>query len=879
MEESVDARLARAFLAAPNGMIVVDRDGVIVATNRRAAEFMRCHGQDLLGNLARDMVDPADLARNLPAMSRLWREPGATVTMQMALRDVDGNRLPAEIKASHDPVSGDVVMYIEDLHDRLQVQARLETLSRYDAITGLPNRRSILDQIGHHLADASPARPCAVLAVDVDRFQAVNDLFGQEAGDWVLATLGERLGSVVGHADVGRLGADEFVAVVPDVPDAAAAFAIARQLQDAASQGMSRNGVPLRLTVTVGIALAGEPVDPASLIQRAEIALHRARAAGRSADLAESADVAEAVRDLRLETALQAAVHDDDLDVAFQPLIDMAGEVVAVEALVRWPGSGVSAGQIIEAGERAALIVRVGEWVLDHALAALPALSAAAGRDLRLNINWSTRQLNRGGLVETIRTACDRHGLDPSRVCVELTETAAMLDQAATVQTLRDLAALGVRVAVDDFGMGYSSFAYLRDLPVDEVKLDRTFVQRAGTDASAADVLDGMSRLCRGLGLDVVGEGVENSHELELVRNAGCTYWQGYLGARPMAASELVEKLAAWPDRMGFALGSDEDAAAADADERDVLQAVRGLLRYDGSDVAGALAHLLAVLVDALGCDVGVAWTAETGAVGHGLAVTDAVGAALARSVSRGGQCVQHAVADDLPGDLVRRAGIRSWFALPLHGRDGAVLVAHTGDRDFSGIAQRLARTVLESSDVLFNSASAKERLRREAAQAATEARTDGLTGLLNRTGWEEAVDHRRQVPAPTGVVICDANGFKALNDTLGHASGDRLLRRIAGQIARCTPPGGVSARLGGDEFGVLVPGAADDVLAGLAHRLREALTMTVPETGGTATVAVGTALAIAGDDVDAAIVRADAAMYAAKASRGPRSRRVGSAG
>lgn len=974
-----------AFQGAPAGMIVIDRRGRITQMNPRAVELAGA----LVGREAIELVASTDRGSAIARIVELWQVGHTEADLRCEVLDGRGATVPVQVHASRQPGGNHVVLYLDDVRDRLAVDARLDLLTRFDAVTGLPNRSSITEQISAMLADVGCDGMVAVHAVDVDRFRVVNDQMGHDVGDLVLSTLGRRLVEVAGAGNIGRLGADEFVVALPCVSGQAEAVSVAERMQEVASAPMTLDGVVVRVDVSIGVALAKGGGSPAAeLIQQAEIALHRARANGARLDVIDGADAAAAVEDLQLETRLEAALDGGGLAVAFQPIVATQGEVTGVEALVRWPGTELGASQVIAIAERSSQIRQLGAWVLDRSLAALEELSAAAGRPLRLSVNWSARRLHFDGLPGLVAAACARHGVDPSQVCIELTETTAMLDRAATVRALQELRSLGVTISIDDFGIGYSSFAYLQDLPVDEVKLDRSFVQQAGVEQQGVDILEGMSRLCRGLGLAVIGEGVENEHELAIVMASGCTGWQGYLFARPMASADLAALLRLRsadqvPDELtdldrrltaaglvdvlvfkrivdgryahiggrgrgeGWAgivevdlagepqvakllrrggqavhcadapfhvlgpyyatsaavleigdqlvvLGHPtqrleaEDLAAAAlaiaraavaevvavspakplADELEVLQAVQSLLNFGGSGSAEALAHLLAVVVASLSCEVGLAWLPQTGAVGHGIEITDRTGARLAEVIRAGPRCVQHAMPEDLPDGLVRRAAIQSWYAVPIHEVGGVVLVGHTdaGPRGFTGLCQRLGRTLVDSSSVLFRSAAAREDLRREVAMAATEARTDALTGLLNRKGWDEQLGAHSRSGA-CGVVVIDLNDFKELNDRYGHGAGDSALRDVADLLTSVAPSGAVIARTGGDEFAILLLDVSEDETDAVGDRLSGRIHITDPLIDMVVTVAVGTAWTPGGAQLPHAVTGADRMMYVDKAA------------
>jgi diguanylate cyclase (GGDEF)-like protein/PAS domain S-box-containing protein len=545
----VPARLAVAFDAAPSGMAVLDRSGRIVAANQHVADLVGRTTADLVGTRGSDHTSVEDRERTRVRLADLLEGRIDRLSIRADLTHADGRAIPVTLTAARVPSEqgggGDMVLHVEDHRRLLEVEAQVDYLSRHDATTGLPNRTAITDRIGEALRGAGEHRPVAVLAVDLDRFQAVNDRLGHAYGDHVLATIGSRLAAVLGHGNAGRLGADEFVGVIAAVRDVDEALRTADAVRAAVAQPIEVADVVLHVSCTVGVALEpSRSAPPGALVQRADIALHRGRRAGRTVDVADEQDAIDAVRQLDVEAEATELVRGDRLDVAFQPIQSVDGRIVGVEALVRPVGTDTSPGAFIAAAERSELIIDVGRIVLDRALAAMPALDRAAGRPLVLSVNLSARQLHDPSTAEAILAAAARHGHPTEQLCVELTETAAMSNPDATIATLTLLRDAGVRVAMDDFGIGYSSFSYLRDLPIDEVKVDMSFLHRAAVDPGARKVMEGMISLCQGMGLETVCEGVEDEHHREVAVAAGCTRWQGYHSSRPLPAAELCAVLA-----------------------------------------------------------------------------------------------------------------------------------------------------------------------------------------------------------------------------------------------------------------------------------------------------------------------------------------------
>ncbi|HUG86626.1 MAG TPA: EAL domain-containing protein [Euzebya sp.] len=542
-----EARLVSAFAAAPSGMVLLDHDGLVVHANRLLTEILQIGSGELVGRHARDLVHPDDYQPHLPTLRQLWHAPDTRAHMNVRLLGGRGQQIPVQISAANVAGHGgrfDVVLSVADMRELRRIEAKVAYLSRFDAVTGLQNRRSIHQAIAQALENAHSNCQIALLTVNIDRFQTVNDRLGHAWGDHVLATIAARLSSATAHARVGRLGADEFAVIVPCLEDDEQPLRLAERLRAAIARPITAGGTLVHVTGSIGVAVeTAGGTDADSLIQRADIALHRARRTDRWIDQADEADAGAVRRQLEVEAQIAHAVHTDAIDVAFQPIWDVEDRIVGVEALLRPHDVAISPAALVAAAERSGLIVDVGRMVVDKALALMPVLEEAAGAPLRLSINISARQLQEPSLAEDLLAAAAASGLSPDRLCVELTESAAVADIRATAEIMTRLRSAGATVAIDDFGIGYSSFSYLRDLPVDEVKIDRSFVQRLGTDLASAQVLRGMIELCRGLGLEVVCEGVETSHQRGGVIQAGCHRWQGFLGSRPLPALELASVL------------------------------------------------------------------------------------------------------------------------------------------------------------------------------------------------------------------------------------------------------------------------------------------------------------------------------------------------
>jgi diguanylate cyclase (GGDEF)-like protein len=417
----------------------------------------------------------------------------------------------------------------------------------HDPLTDLPNRSLVLDRAEQILARARRLDvPATALYMDIDCFKQINDRYGHRAGDEVLRQVGARLKTVLRENDtVGRLGGDEFVMLVDSVGLDAAPELVAERVLDVLRQAMTlpqSEHPPISITASVGIA-TGQPPSAEDLLQDADLALYKAKEAGKDQyAMFESAMHTAAQDRMHLEIDLAQALAADQFFLVYQPMLSLKSKrVVGVEALLRWrhPTSGViPPDDFIPVAEDSGLIVPIGRWVLQHACEQGAALHQM-GYPLNISVNVSARQLERIEFVEEVRSALHESGLDPGALTLEITETVLMRKPDVTAGLLMQLKALGVRIAVDDFGTGYSSLAYLRQFPVDSLKIDRTFITSLAVSSEARALAHTLIQLGKALGLETLAEGVEEVSQVRELRGEGCDLAQGFLFARPLAPDVL----------------------------------------------------------------------------------------------------------------------------------------------------------------------------------------------------------------------------------------------------------------------------------------------------------------------------------------------------
>jgi diguanylate cyclase (GGDEF)-like protein/PAS domain S-box-containing protein len=437
-----------------------------------------------------------------------------------------------------------------EISARKQAEAELAHAATHDPLTGLPNRALFLDRLAMAVGrSARHTGATGVLLFDLDRFKVVNDSLGHSAGDELLVQVAARLELIVRPGDtVARMGGDEFIMVCENLNGEIDAIGIADRVAETLSAPFSLTEAEVSVSASVGIAVAAGPGhSPAALVRDADAAMYRAKERGRNRwELFDEGLRTRAVQRLSLETDLRHAIEREELRLHFQPIMAVpTGSIVGVEALVRWERAGVGLAppaDFIRVAEETGLVVGVGEWVLAETCRQI---SAGLFDGVTVSINVSARQLQQRDMLRTIQRALSSSGIDPHRLCIEITESVLMEDVASAVAVLEELRSLGIKLWVDDFGTGYSSLAYLRRLPIDGLKIDRSFVAGLAKGAEDLAIATGVVSLAHSLGLVALAEGVETDEQLALLKGLGCDLAQGFHWTPPLAPTDLRTWMAA----------------------------------------------------------------------------------------------------------------------------------------------------------------------------------------------------------------------------------------------------------------------------------------------------------------------------------------------
>lgn len=542
---------------SPTGILHFDRDLVITYCNDRLAQILQAPLERLIGLDMKTLNDQ----RVLPALRAaiaghggaykgeyVSTLSGAQIWMAMSctpLRDADGH-------------SEGGIAIVEDITGHRRSEEEIHHLAYYDPLTSLPNRRLLMDRLGHALTASGRSREFgALMILDLDHFKSLNETQGHEVGDRLLIEVARRLATSLRHADtVSRPGGDEYVVVLEGLGRserraAAQAETMAEKIRFALNLPYALGGSEAEYFSTTSIGLTlfrGQDDSPEILLKQAEVALYQAKDAGRNLVRFFSPAMQSAIESrTALERALRRGLDKNEFCLYYQPQVDQEGCLIGAEALIRWlpPDQGpVAPAQFIPLAEESGLILPIGQWVLDTACAQLKVWERdPRTRDLQLSVNVSARQFHQPDFIEQVRHGLLASGADPTRLKLELTESVVLDNIETVIGRMQELDRLGVGFSLDDFGTGYSSLSYLKRLPLDQIKIDQSFVRDIPGDPNDAAIVRAILAMSQSLGLQVIAEGVETEAQRNFLFENGCNAYQGYLFGKPVPIEEWTGML------------------------------------------------------------------------------------------------------------------------------------------------------------------------------------------------------------------------------------------------------------------------------------------------------------------------------------------------
>lgn len=555
-------RLGKFMQASVEGM-AFHVGGTITDVNPPLLKMLGYTMDEMIGHQTLEFVPESRHQQVRQAMAS-----GAETTYESFATHKDGRILPVEYSVRDFQWDGKPqrLIIVRDLAERRAAEERIRFLALHDVLTGLPNRAQLDDHLNQLVADAHQSgRPFSVFFIDLDQLKRVNDSLGHSFGDVLLASVGERLLDLCERSATGgnkpwlaRLGGDEFVLTLSHA-DVARCHQFSAELQSTLQRPVEVQGRKILVTASVGVA--SFPKDghtPSQLLKNADMAMYAAKASGRDTtrffdeSLSRAADHA-----LLIEEELGQALQTQSFVLHYQPEVSTDGQrVISAEALIRWqhPTRGLlNPDEFIPIAEGLHLIVPIGQWVIDEALAQIPQWRQLGWREARVAVNLSSNQLRAPGFADNVLRSLQRLGLTADCLELELTERMLMNEEASVLATLTRLKQAGVSLAIDDFGTGLSSLSRLRNLPIDKLKIDKSFILELPDSASSVAIVNSILELARGLSLTAIAEGVETKAQKQCLESLGCQTMQGFLFTEPLGATEFATWLTTLVQRTGAA--------------------------------------------------------------------------------------------------------------------------------------------------------------------------------------------------------------------------------------------------------------------------------------------------------------------------------------
>ncbi|MGQ0384875.1 MAG: putative bifunctional diguanylate cyclase/phosphodiesterase [Gammaproteobacteria bacterium] len=549
----VEARYASLIKNASDVIMITDVDGRLRFASPAAERTFAMNPDDLVGRNLLDLWGESDRERLAAFLAEVAATRGRTIGPVEVVVGTGNRRSTLESVGSNlldDPAIAGLALNFRDVSERKALEEQLRQLAFHDPLTLLANRSLFRNRVQHSLALAQRSgQRVAVMFLDLDNFKNVNDSLGHDAGDRLLQAAAQRLVKCTRPSDtVARLGGDEFAILLEGINDAADVERIGASITGSFEEPLLLDGGEASIAASIGIAYSQPGDDTEQLLRNADIAMYSAKAAGKGRFVVFQPRMQEQLRErLRLEEDINRALAREEFFIEFQPVVDLNNrELLGVEALVRWnhPEQGlVLPGAFIPTAEESGQIVELGRWVLVEACRQVRAWRdrIVAGDGLRVAVNISGRHLQHADLVADVRHALEASGLEPGNLVIELTESTTMHNTEVNLERFRELKALGVRLAIDDFGMGYSSLSYLHRFPIDILKIDRAFVSRLTEQDDGPELARAVVMLGETLGLETVAEGIEHEDQVRKLVELGCVAGQGFLFARSSSLDAVAE--------------------------------------------------------------------------------------------------------------------------------------------------------------------------------------------------------------------------------------------------------------------------------------------------------------------------------------------------
>jgi diguanylate cyclase (GGDEF)-like protein/PAS domain S-box-containing protein len=545
---------AEVFDNSQEGIMVTDHENLIVAVNPAFTAITGYSDLDVLGK------NPKILSSGKQGSdfyASLWRQLHADGFWKGELwnRRKDGEIIPKwfsinVVKDSYGKTVNHVAIF-SDISERKRSEAKIDFLAHHDALTKLPNRVLLRDRfLQAQIVAMRNQSGIALMFMDLDNFKYINDNYGHHAGDQTLISVVQQLSLQIRNSDtVCRQGGDEFIVILPELNDLEIISRIAQNILQSLAQPIALTDKSVNISASIGIAIyPNDGDDFETLLRHADAAMYDAKMSGKNAFRFYTEDMNQAAQDkMKLRASLHNALMLNEFEIYYQPQINLCnGYITGVEALIRWnhPDFGmISPDRFIPLAEECGLIIPIGEWVLKTACKQGHSWRAEGHDNLSMAVNISALQLNRGILLGLVKTALHESNLAPQALELELTESTLLYDVPGALTTITELKGMGIRFAIDDFGTGYSSLAYLKQIKVDKLKIDKSFIQELGANADDLAIVQAIIQLGKTLQLRIIAEGVETPEQLSILKAYGCDDAQGYLCGRPQSAQAMGEML------------------------------------------------------------------------------------------------------------------------------------------------------------------------------------------------------------------------------------------------------------------------------------------------------------------------------------------------